>query len=432
MTARRWPISAFAAFEFYIVLAGDSLRYSITWWGWGAVVTVCVAISVVLLVRLRSRWSVNQLPYPLIAFLVITVASVAWSNYPLWSATAVLANLMTVAAGVTLAIALTREELLWALGTALRFALGLSLLFELVVALLVRKPILPWWEHFTGKVPAAYYWSRDLLFTGKQIQGIMGNSNLLGFVALLALIVFANQLASGSVRRFWGLFWIVVALACIALTRSATVTIALGVVLVVAVILVVVRMQRGTRGRLVVAILGTIFVIGAIALGYIFKSKVLELLGKSGTLTGRTGIWNSVIYFAKQRPVQGWGWATYWNPESYPFTSRRFELGHVHYYQAHDAWLDVWLQIGIIGLVVFIAFVLSTAVRTWILAVDRTGVVFGQRGPRDPISLLPVLIVIALVAQSFTESRLLIEYGMLLMTLFAVRSKRELTEPTGT
>ena len=429
MTARRWLLPAFAAFEFYVVLAGDSLRYSITWWGWAAVILVSVAISVVILVRLRSQWRFNQLPYPLIAFVALTIISIAWSNYPLWSLTAVFANLLTVVAGVMLAVSLTRKQLLWALGTALRFALGLSLLFELVVSIFVRQPILPWWEHFTGKIPAAYYWSRDLLFTGKQIQGIMGNSNLLGFVALLALIVFAIQLASGRVHRVVGIFWLVIAVACIALTRSATVTVALGVVAVAAIILLLLRFQRSSRGRLVVSILSIVFVVGALVGGFLEKAKVLDLLGKSSSLTGRTGIWSAVIHFASQRPVQGWGWATYWNPASYPFTSKLFEFRGVHYYQAHDAWLDIWLQLGIIGLIVFIAFVLSTVVRTWILAVDRTGVPAGARGPRDAISLLPALIVIALIAQSFTESRLLIEYGMLLMTVFAVRSKRDLTEP---
>lgn len=430
MIQSRALLSVFAVLAFYLVLAGDSLRYSLSWYGWGVVAIAVAAISVVILVRLRSTWRLNRLPYPLIAFVAITILSLAWSDYTAWTAIGIVLNLMAVVAGAALAIALTRTEVLWALGTALRFALGLSLLFELVVAVIIRHPILPWWENFgTEKIHAADYWSRDLLFTGKQIQGVMGNSNLLGFVALLGLIVFAIQLASRTVTKIWGIFWIVVAVACIALTRSATVTIALGIVAVAAIILLLLRAQRGGRGRLVVSILSIAFVVAAGIGGFVFRVKVFELLGKNGTLTGRTGIWTNVIALASQRPIQGWGWVGYWNPFVKPFTSSKFNLGGVQYLQAHDAWLDVWFQIGIVGLIVFVAFVLSTVVRTWILSIDRSGIDVGKRGPRDPISLLAVLVVIALVAQSFTESRLIIEYGILLMTLFAVRSKRDLMEP---
>jgi hypothetical protein len=40
------------------------------------------------------------------------------------------------------------------------------------------------------------------------------------------------------------------------------------------------------------------------------------------------------------------------------------------------------------------------------------------------VTLVPVLIVVALLAQSVTESRLLIEYGLLLLSLFAIKTKR--------
>jgi O-antigen ligase len=161
----------------------------------------------------------------------------------------------------------------------------------------------------------------------------------------------------------------------------------------------------------------------------VFRDQVFSLLGKSDSLTGRTGIWSEVIKLASQRPVAGWGWVSYWNPFTAPFNYRQFNIAGVQYLQAHDAWLDIWFQLGIIGLVVFGALVVSTLVRTWLIAVDRTGVPRGERGPRTAVTLLPLLLLIALLAQSITESRLIIEYGMLLLTIIAVTSKRALTEP---
>ncbi|HEY4268859.1 MAG TPA: O-antigen ligase family protein [Galbitalea sp.] len=432
---RRW----FAVVALFTVLAGDAWRYSVSWFGFTAIVLAISGLAIGLLFRERHRWTFNRLPYPMMAFVALTVLSIAWSEYRAWTAAAALTTIMTVGAATFFAVVLSKEELAWALGMALRIILAVSLVFELFVATIIRHPILPFWTNYTGlHIYAADYWSRDLLFSGHKIQGIMGNSNLLGFVALLAIIVFALQLASGSVRRGSGIFWLVVAAACVGLTRSATVTVALVVVAVVAVVLVAIRSTRTTRARR--SVYGVALGLGVIAVVtiIIFQRQVLELLGKSDSLTGRTGIWSSVASLASQRPVAGWGWISYWVPFIEPFDNKKyhFVINGVQYLQAHDAWLDVLFQLGVIGLVLFIAFALSTLVRTWILAVAQpeAGVVGDGRThaagalKRSPLTLLPILIITALLVQSLTESRLLIEYGMLLLSLIAVSSKRELLE----
>jgi exopolysaccharide production protein ExoQ len=429
MTENRIVRRGFAVVAFVGILAGDALRYSITWYGWSALAFILAVIAVVWLVKIRRTWRFNGLPYPMIAFFVLITASIAWSAYPQWSAIGVLAALITVIIATCLAIAFTAKELLWAFGTALRLVLGLSLLFELIISVFVRQPILPWWTDYGhAKIHASYYWSRDLLFTGQRIQGLVGNSNLLGFLGLLGLIVFAIQLASRTIRVVSGILWLLVAAACVALTRSGTVTIAIVIVAVVAIVLLLVRHARTERGRLLVYVVSiAVIVIGGVS-AIVFHTKVAELLGKTGTFTGRTTIWKAVIGLAQERPVVGWGWVSYWPPHVAPFNTSAFRIGGVQYLQAHEAWLDVWLQIGIVGLVVYGAFVLSTLVRVWILAVERGGYQASGRGPYSAVTLLPVLILVALLAQSLAESRLLIEYGMLLLCLFAIRSKRDLME----
>jgi hypothetical protein len=429
MTENRIFRRGFAVTAFFVVLAGDALRYSLTWYGWAAVALVLTAVGIVFLVKSRRTWRFNRLPYPMIAFLVLAVVSILWSDYPAWTGIGAVATLVTVTVAASLAIAFTTEEILWAFGTALRAILGLSLVFELVVSVFVRQPIVPWWTDYSGKIPAAFHWSRDLLFKGGLIQGIVGNSDLLGFLGLLGLIVFAIQLASRSTRLRWGIFWLVIAAACIALTRSGTVTIALVAVVVATVVLLLVRHARTGVGRLLVYLVSLVVVALGIIGAFAFQTRVLELLDRSSTLTGRTGIWTDVIHLASQRPVIGWGWVSYWPPFISPFNSKSFNIHGVQYSQAHEAWLDVWLQLGIIGLVVFGALFVSTLLRVWILAVERGGFAATGRGPYSALTLLPVLVMVALFAQSLAESRLLIEYGMLLLCLFAIRSKRDLMEP---
>jgi exopolysaccharide production protein ExoQ len=421
--AYRW----FAAFALFVVLAGDAFRYSLTWVGWIAVVLAVVTVFVVLLVRARSSWHWDGLPFPLLLFGALTILSIAWSQYRLFSLIGVFATLITIVAGITLAILFSGAEVLWALGTALKFLLGLSLLFEMVVAVFVRQPILPWWVDYAGqKIHPAEYWSRDLLFAGDRIQGIVGNSNLLGFAALLGLIVFAIQLAARTVRVGYGIGWIAVALLCMALTRSGTVIVAAVIVAVVAIILLLVRRTASPGARIRVYVGSLVVVALGVIAAVVFHTGLLALLNKSPDLTGRTDIWAEVIRLAQQRPIGGWGWISYWYPGIAPFNDHAaFVKGGIQLLQAHDAWLDVWFQLGIVGLVIFGCLVLSTVVRAWILAVDP----IPGSTRYSPTTLLAILLLVALLAQSLAESRLLIEYGMFLLSYFATSTKRGFLEP---
>jgi exopolysaccharide production protein ExoQ len=425
MPAHRKLLSVFAVIVFFTVLSGDTLRYGITWYGWGAVIAAIFVISLILVIKGRANWRFTNLPFPLLAFLALTVLSIAWSDYRLYTIVASLLAIVTVVGALALSISFTLSDLVRLLGHALRIILAGSIVFELVVAVIVRHPFTPWWTDYGNqKVHAAEYWSRDLLFRGGQIQGIMGNSNLLGFVALLGVIVFAAELIGHRLRRGWSVLWIVVALADLALTRSATVAIAAVLVVVAAVIILLLRRAQTARGRTAISVVAiVVIVIGAVG-AFVLRAPLLRLLNKSSTLTGRTGIWHEVIVLAGQRPVVGWGWISYWVPGLAPFARPQFRIGGIQYLQAHDAWLDLWLQLGIVGVVVFAAFALSTLVRSWLLAVDRLPAGRGPAVRFDSAVLVPALIVVALLAQSATESRLLIEYGFLLLSLFALKTKR--------
>lgn len=418
-TARLW----FAGLVLFTGLAGDFWRNLLSWYGFGVIVLVILIGSIVLLVRNRDRVKLSRLPYPLTAFLVLATASIAWSFYPGSSALGVTAQWITTMAALPIALLLSWEELLRVLGWVLRVILGLSFLFEFVVSAFIRHPIFPVWitPDNPHQVAKLLYWSRDLLFSAGKIQGIVGNSSLLAMIALIALIVFAVQLACRSVG-LWGWFWLVVALGTIGITRSATIFIGLVGVAIVTAAALIVRQAGTDRARVVrsTAIVAAVFI--AAGVGVIFRNQVLELLGKSGTLTGRQGIWDAVIHLAQQRPAFGWGWVSYWTPWVEPFKDL-IVRGGVQVMHAHNAWLDVWLQLGILGLVVFGALVVATLVRSWLMATDRIILAPGSRGSYSWVALLPLLVLTAQLVQSLAESRILIEGGWILLIVFAVKTK---------
>lgn len=417
--------AVFAAVVLFTLFAGEFWRDLISWPGYFVLAAVLAVGSAVLLVRARPSFRWRKTPKTLVVFLALAIVSIAWSAYPGASALGVLAQLATTLAGLFLGLRLGWAGLLSALGTAFHWILGLSLLFEFVVAAFVRQPVLPLTPAEAvpaGPLPQAFYWSRGLLFHGGPIQGIVGNSNLLAMIALLAIVVFAIQFADRTVRRGSAATWLVIAVLTFLLTRSATV---IAAALATAVVLGFALWTRrvGPERRTPVYVVAIAAVAAVIVLVSVFASRIPALFGKSEDLTGRLDIWDKVIGLAQQRPVFGWGWVSYWAPWVKPFKGLATRNG-VEYLQAHNAWLDVWLQLGIVGLVVFILLVLSTFGRTWFLAVDRPRTTVADDRPYTATALLPVLLLAALIAQSFAESRLLIEGGWAILVTLAVATKR--------
>jgi O-antigen ligase len=86
--------------------------------------------------------------------------------------------------------------------------------------------------------------------------------------------------------------------------------------------------------------------------------------------------------------------------------------------QAHNVWLDLTLQTGVIGAVLFGVALVSIL---WPLA--RAFVV----SPRSAAAV-PFLVLTALVIQSLSESRMLIEWGFASIVVFGAVVKRMGTE----
>ncbi|MEO7147466.1 MAG: O-antigen ligase family protein [Terrimesophilobacter sp.] len=439
----RWRVG-YATVGLFVLLAGDALRFTVGWWVFSILTVAVTIVSLWLLFAERHRWRVNHLPYPLLLFLALATVSIVWSHYPASTALGLFTTWVIVVNGVAFAIALSWTQLLGALSHVLRFVIGASLLFELFVSTVIRARVLPLFgqpgvDYGSYKhIPGMLMWSRNELFdvfgTGR-IQGILGNSNSLGFLALLGLIVFSIQFATHSdsrrtpggrgwsrSRRASGV-WIVLAAASILMTKSATVTLALVGVVIVAVVVLSIRRAHTPRGRTIVASVTALAVVAVGVVLVLFRGEVLALLGKSSDLTGRLGIWRAVIGLAQERPVFGWGWISYWVPWADPFDHLVYRA-KVLQLQAHNTWLDVVFQLGIVGLVVFVLLVAVTAVKAWQHAVDRPQSVPMAPQSYTAITMLGLLILTALIVQSFAESRLITEYGLALLVVVAVKTKR--------
>lgn len=432
----RLGVGAFAIVAFVFAFGSNGVRYIVGIPAFFALSAVFVAAGIVVFIRLkpeRFRW--YRLPAPIYWFLILAALSLFWSAYRLESVAGVVAQIATTAMAIVLAFVLSWHELLRTLASSMRWLLAVSYLFELWVAVIVREPLMAWWmEQPDGKPLKILYWSRDLLFAGGPIQGIVGNSVLLGFIALIALILFGIQLRAGLVRPFYGWCWVAVATVTLLLTRSATVWVALLAVLVVLGFAIWGR-RVGQPHRMPVYVAAAALLAAALAVALFARDFVFGLLGKSGDLTGRAETWQKVWELIEQHPWFGWGWVSYWPTWVEPFSGLDTKAG-IPVMSAHNAWLDVWLQLGIVGVLVFAPLVVLTLQRVWFRAVDRPIRGPGPKLPYATSALWPLLVLTALIVQSLTESRLLIESGWLMLIILAVKTRFDFelpardTEPT--
>lgn len=157
----------------------------------------------------------------------------------------------------------------------------------------------------------------------------------------------------------------------------------------------------GQRIRIVLAVAAPLatFALGAsLLLGF---GYVAAVLGRDPTLTGRTAIWTQVAFFIRQRPFFGYGYDAFWQGMQGP--SLQIAAG-VHFIvaHAHNGFLEIVLELGLIGLLLFALGWL----RAWLGLWSRWG-----RGQIDRIAW-PAAILVLIALYDLDENTLLIYNGL--------------------
>jgi O-antigen ligase len=98
------------------------------------------------------------------------------------------------------------------------------------------------------------------------------------------------------------------------------------------------------------AMKAALFVVSVVAgvLLYLNFSGVLAVLGKDPTMTQRTVIWASVIPSILRHPFVGYGFGAFWSGLNGESTQTILVTGWMEA-QAQSGYLDVLLQIGLLG-----------------------------------------------------------------------------------
>lgn len=410
--------------------AGVVLFIAFTAPGWAAAfgapaaaaagVIACAGVAVLAARMIPApRW--RALPWTALTFAGWAGASLAWSRWPETTALTWTLLAATTLVAIALAAMLTWRQLVSALAWALAAVMALSVAFEAWAALVVGGPVGIEFAAVDADTARSDIWTSAQLFTGGRLDGIVGNANLLAMLALLAVVVLSIRLAIEARRR--GLFAVALAVSVYLLVRteSATAFIATIALAIALVILLAARIARTTAGRVRVYLAAA--VVGAVTAGlaWVMRRGILSFLGRDGDLTDRTEIWDLVFSRGAAQPVVGNGFATPWIPWDPAFSDWIVMPRGLHIIQAHSVWVDVWFQLGVVGVVLLAGLYALFAWRTWVFAVRHHR--WQRRDDRvtATVSLLPVAVGVIVIVQGITESSPLLLWGWMLTVLFLAK-----------
>lgn len=416
---RGWCIFVMAA-----ALGGTSWLMLAGVTGAGIVAVGSTLVSLALWLRLRPEVQWRRLPWFALLYVGWAVASLAWTAYPDATMLTLVLLLSTTAQAMFVGSVLTWREIVRAMASALKWILALSIAFELWVALVWGGPILPGFGRPSGQEEfAVVFWSRDHLFDGERIQGLFGDANSLAYVSLLAMIVFAVRYAANARRRGTLIAWFALAAFLFWRASSATATLAaIGVLLVFAAIM----LMRGARTPRERARFYALFsTVGAIFIGILFWGRewVFSLLERSSDLSGRERIWGEVWQRAIAHPLHGWGFSTPWVPTDPQFAGWIVDQGET-VMQAHNMWVDIFFQLGAVGVFCTALTTLAFTWRSWFFAVDRPRWDLVATRPYSPVTLVSALTATVLLVQGLTESSPLMGWGWFFLILLAFKIKQ--------
>jgi O-antigen ligase len=307
--------------------------------------------AAILLWRVGLAWLLARMVNPfLLLFVALAVASIAWSIDPALSARR-LVRMCTIvlacAAFVLMGWHARRYQ------AVVRPILTIMLLGSIVFGLVF--PSLAIHQQTSAELIGAW-------------RGLANHKNGLGALSCIALIFWFHAWLTREVRFLPALAGGAIAVTCLVLSRSAT---SLAAALFVMVFLVMLlRSAHGLRPYVpyVVAMLvAALLIYSLVILNLIpgqgtLMAPIAALTGKDISLTGRHEIWAILSEHISQRPFLGSGYGAYWQAEpvaggteSYVFVWR---LDSFYPGSAHNGYLDVINDLGFVGLVLLIAYII--------------------------------------------------------------------------
>lgn len=268
----------------------------------------------------------------------VSLLSVFWSAAPLETLRSVITLLISTLLGLYLAVRYSLNEQL----RLLAWALGIAALFSLLVAL-----ILPSY----GITDVGDILNFQEISHQGAWKGIYGHKNILGRCMSLGAIVFL-LLANNSITN--NIVVYVFFALCVIVLLFSTSKSAFVIFLAIMITILFYKSLPKNRAFIIPGLIITSLTIGSLATLLLSNLEViLSIFGKTTTLSGRTLLWATVFDKILDSPWLGYGYGGFWlgwkGESADIWRIVQWETPH-----AHNGFLDLWLELGLLGLIAFI------------------------------------------------------------------------------
>jgi exopolysaccharide production protein ExoQ len=199
-------------------------------------------------------------------------------------------------------------------------------------------------------------WTGDLYYTG-----VTNNKNSLGVLCAICgiglawslLSLWHRRMSAVNKKRFWVQALVFLMTVYVLFKAHSATSIAC---FFVGICILVATRVTALRKHIAAYLFISLFVIVALYMTGSLVSTTAGALGRDDTLTGRTDVWKLVVGMA-ENPIVGGGYSSFWLGE------RLVKIWKVYSWrpiEAHDGYLEIYLDLGIIGVILIAGVVISS------------------------------------------------------------------------
>jgi exopolysaccharide production protein ExoQ len=216
--------------------------------------------------------------------------------------------------------------------------------------------------------------SHDVVDSGG-LQGIYEHRNLLSGALALGLVTAVSGGWAFGPRPVLRFVLPAVVAACTIAAQSITAVASIGAAFAVGLALAALRrLPRNDRTLAAVGFGALVALVIILLSGN--SARVIQSVGRDPTLTGRTDIWTAVWTEITERPWLGQGWGAVWDIGD---PAGDYVRGYIGYFidHSHSGALDIWIQVGAVGLALAVAVLASfgvIAVRAYFRGPTQLGI----------------------------------------------------------
>jgi exopolysaccharide production protein ExoQ len=312
----------------------------------------------VMVLRLWKRMAyVVALDLSLIILIGFTVASVLWSVDVDYSLRESIGMVRTTLLGIYLATCFSCQSQLRLFAWVSMLAVGVNLLFCMAF---------PTWGILPDPNNPAQF----------AYVGIYPYKQILGRMMVLSLITLLAYFGAYPRQRWLSVLGMLGAVFLLFASRSSTYVIA--AIVAIAIYPIYLIAKQGAKMRVILLLLTLLGIVVFAGFMLVSWESLVTSSGKGVTFNGRTPIWTLAIEQLMKRPLLGYGYSAFWGSDEgwqvYRGVGWVWALHKPEYdvrkFIAHNAFLDVALQLGLMGLVMLLGNIALVIYRTIALMVQ--------------------------------------------------------------